>query len=104
MLHLFIFLSSCFSVVHKILTSGLTDEQIHSESDQMKMDKLNNVRKEKLANESILLSIVVSFECLNLCLGSYQVENTGSRSIPEVKQPRAESVLGRETAWEHSVS
>ena len=51
-----------------------------------------------------MLSIVVSFEFPDSCLGSYQVENTGSRSIPEVKQPRAESVLGRETAWEHSVS
>ena len=40
----------------------------------------------------------------NSCVGSYHVEYTGSRPIPEVKQRRAESVPGRETAWEHSVS
>ena len=57
----------------------------------------NDVRDKKIRDQ-------VHFKQPDLCLGSYQAENTGSRSIPEVKQPRAESVLGRETAWEHSVS
>ena len=51
-----------------------------------------------------LIKIVVGKESEDSCLGSYQVESTGSRPIPEVKQPRAESVPGRETAWEHSVT
>ena len=38
------------------------------------------------------------------CVGSSQAEYTGSRLISEVKQPRAELVPGRETAWEPSVS
>ena len=33
----------------------------------------------------------------------YHVENTSSRLITEVKQHRARSVLGWETAWEHWV-
>jgi hypothetical protein len=37
------------------------------------------------------------------CLGPYHVENTGSRSITEVKQRRARLVLGRETTWEYRV-
>ena len=37
-------------------------------------------------------------------VGSSHAESTGSRPIPEVKQRRAESVLGWVTAWEHSVS
>ena len=39
----------------------------------------------------------------NLRLRSYHVESTGSRSITEVKQRRAQSVLGWVTAWEHWV-
>ena len=33
----------------------------------------------------------------------YHAEYTGSRPITEVKQRRAQSVLGRETTWEHCV-
>ena len=33
----------------------------------------------------------------------YHVENTGSRPITEVKQPRAQLVLVWVTAWEHRV-
>ena len=38
-----------------------------------------------------------------LCLRPYHVENTSSRPITEVKQRRAELVLGWVTAWEYSV-
>ena len=37
------------------------------------------------------------------CLRPYHVEHTSSRPIPEVKQRRAELVLGWVTAWEYSV-
>jgi hypothetical protein len=37
------------------------------------------------------------------CLRPYHVENTSSRPITEVKQHRAELVLGWVTAWEYSV-
>ena len=40
---------------------------------------------------------------LTLCLRPYHVENTSSRPITEVKQRRAELVLGWVTAWEYSV-
>ena len=36
-------------------------------------------------------------------LRPYHVESTGSRPIPEVKQRRARSVPGWETAWEYWV-
>ena len=36
-------------------------------------------------------------------LRPYHVESTGSRSITEVKQRRARSVLGWVTAWEYRV-
>ena len=62
MFHLFIFLFSCFSKVDNILTLGLTDEQIASESDQMKMVKLNSLQRERLTKNSMILSSVVSFE------------------------------------------
>ena len=35
------------------------------------------------------------------CQRPYHIEHTGSRPITEVKQHRASSVLGWETAWEH---
>ena len=37
------------------------------------------------------------------CLRPYHVEHTSSRPITEVKQHRAELVLGWVTAWEYSV-
>ena len=37
------------------------------------------------------------------CQRPYHAECTGSRPITEVKQHRASSVLGWETAWEHGV-
>ena len=37
------------------------------------------------------------------CQRPYHAEHTGSRPITEVKQHRASSVLGWETAWEHGV-
>ena len=37
------------------------------------------------------------------CLRPHHVEHTSSRPIPEVKQRRAELVLGWVTAWEYSV-
>ena len=37
------------------------------------------------------------------CLRPYHVESTGSRPITEVKQQRAQAVLGWVTAWEHWV-
>ncbi len=43
------------------------------------------------------------FLLVNLCLGSYHVECTGSRPITEVKQRRARLVLGWVTAWEYRV-
>ena len=38
-----------------------------------------------------------------ICLGPYHVESTGSRPITEVKQRRAQLVLGWVTAWEYWV-
>ena len=40
---------------------------------------------------------------LGSCQRPYHAEHTGSRPITEVKQHRASSVLGWETAWEHGV-
>ena len=63
-------------------------------------ENLTSIQKNLTSIQKKLTSFVVACRCL----GSYQVESTGSRPIPEVKQPRAKSVPGRETAWEHLVS
>ena len=52
-----------------------------------------------------MINIFVSYStfCIVSCLRPYHVENTSSRPITEVKQHRAELVLGWVTAWEYSV-
>ncbi len=51
--------------------------------------------------ETSTLKDILTSVCFSL--RPYHVEHTGSRPITEVKQHRAESVLGRVTTWEHSV-
>lgn len=54
-------------------------------------------------DQPVMTNMVLNI-MLSLCLRPYQVENTSSRPITEVKQLWAALVLGWVTAWEYAVS
>ncbi len=57
-------------------------------------------------DRKLTLLIVIHFKVYcwrNRCQRPYHDKRTGSRLITEVKNHRAQSVLGRVTTWEHRV-
>ena len=89
-----------------IIISGYS-RQLYCHRDPHRFSSLPPDKKSILPCLIIMTSSVMylinSVKNKNICLRPYHAEYTGSRPTPEVKQRRARSVLGLETAWEYRV-